>query len=263
MFREELYRAVWNRTFLLSLMIGLALLVPKLPEYCINFDRGANFHPYNCNPYDALLYVHSGFFGLLAPLIATLPFGDSMVLDRAQGYLRNILLRTTFRRYFAAKFFVNLLAGGLAVAIPVLLVFIYANLIYPRGILPIDQARMTPGGYPNGPFKELYRSAPDLYALFRIGLAFLFGAIYANVGLLISLLVNNRYVVLATPFLLAMVGNFVLANLDLARWTPPTTLNPNMVSTTSALTVFGELGAIFAFCLIGLLLLARKERIHP
>lgn len=261
MLRAELYRAFPNRAFWLALALG----VLTLGHGFIIFNGwppghipGA--HPLLNNAYDTWLFAFAGSWGLLAPFIAVLPFADSYVQDRTEGWLRYVLLRSPYRHYFFAKFLTNLLAGGIAVALPMLLLFVFTNIFYPRGLAPVDQSRIPSNPLP-GTLGDMYRVSPDLYILFRIGLGFLFGAIYATVGLVIATLVNNRYVVLATPFLLYNIANFVLAVLGLAEWTPPATLIPDHVFTTTWLTVFGELGGIFAMSIVCLLLLARRSRI--
>ena len=260
MLRAELYRAFWNRSFLLALVLGILLLGYGLFEYSEGTDiPGAN--PFLCSAYDAVIWAQAGPVVLLVPLLAVLPFADSYALDRTQGYLRHVLVHSSYRRYFFAKFVANLLAGGLAVALPLLLLFACTNLIYLWGLLPIDQARIG-GAYLHGPLGSLYRIAPDLYILFRVGVGFIFGATYATLGLAISSFVNNRYIVLATPFLLYHIANFVLAVLGLERWSPPVTFIPDAVKTTSWPTVFGELGGIFVVSVLCLLVLARKDRVY-
>lgn len=259
MLRAELYRAFWNRAFVLAMVVGTLMLAYWLTSYC-SIGPLPGDHPFVCNAYDAEIWALEGPIGLVAPLLATLTFVDSLVIDRISGYLRHVLLRSSYRRYFLTKFSANLLVGGAALAIPLLLVFAYTNLIYPRGILPIEQSRIIPGGYPHGPFSTIYRTAPDLYILLRIGLSFIFGAVYATVGLMFASFINNRYVVQALPFLLYNVANFVIAVLGFSAWRPPITLTPELNTLSSSFTVFGELGAIFVASLACLGVLARKER---
>lgn len=259
MFLEELYRAFWNRAFLLTLILGVLSLILGLVAYAPKYIPGAD--PFLNNAYDAWLWAHEGPHVLLAPLLAVLPFADSYALDRTQGYLRHVLIRVSRTRYFLAKFLANLLAGGLAIVLPYLAVFIYTSFAYPRGLAPVAQSRIPFDPLP-GPLGYLYRQAPDFYILFLIGLGFVFGAAYATLGLAISSLINNRYLVLATPFLLYHIANFVLAVLGLEAWTPPVTLIAHAVKTASWLTVFGELGGIFIISAVWFLALAKRDDVH-
>ena len=260
MLRAELYRAFLNWSFLLALVLGVLLLAYGLSDYSAGPKDIPGTHPFLYNAYDAVIWAED-LLALLAPLIAVLPFADSYALDRTSGYLRHVLVRSWHRRYLSAKFAANVLAGGLAVALPLLFLFAYANLAYPRGFPPVAESRF-PFDYLPGPLGNLYRTTPGLYVLFLIGLGFIFGATYATFGLAISCFVNNRYSVLATPFLLYHVASFVLPVLRLGGWTASATFAPWMVKGTSWLTVFGELGGIFMVSVVCLLVLGRKDRVY-
>jgi len=148
------------------------------------------------------------------------------------------------------NFFANLLAGGICIAIPLLIMYGGINIFYPRGFPP-----MTPPGEGRisripytlpGPMAYLYRTKTDLYVFFLIGLSFIFGAVYASLGLALSLFFHNRYVVLATPFILYEVGSFIMNIVGKSEWSPVMTLIPFHHKRTSWLTVFGGLGVIFS-----------------
>lgn len=262
MLRSELYRAIWNRSLLLAILLGFAALVYGLLEYNQGPHNLPGAHPFLYNAYDAVIWAQKGPISLLVPLVATLPFADSFALDRVQNYLSYVLVRSSLRRYFISKFLTNLLVGGLAVALPLLILFIITSITYPRGLLPIAESRAVVGGYPDGPMSHLYRLAPDWYILFLVAIGFIFGAVYATLSLAISLITTNRYIILATPFLLYHLANFVLAILRLEVWSPPATFIPDAVQGNSSLTMFGELGGIFLLSVLSLLLLGNKKRIN-
>lgn len=264
MLRSEIYRAIVSPMFLLALAIGLLAIGFELYGYCAVPDYvKARVHPFMCNTYIAFTVAERSPLLLVVPLIAVLPAADSYALDRGQGFLRFVLMRTSFQRYLAAKFLANLMAGGLALALPLLLAFAYTNVRYPRGLLPIDEEILLPGGMPDGPLGYLYRSTPDLYILFLIGLAFLVGATYATFGLSIASITASRYVALATPFLLYHVANFALANLGWEEWTPPVSVYPDMVNSSTWLSVFGQLGLLFGGSILIMLVFARRRRVYP
>jgi len=263
MVKMELVRAFISRSFLLALVIGLLSLVYGLADYASGPDPkdipGAS--PFLNNAFDAFVWAENSLFALIAPLIAVLPFSDSFVLDRTYGYLNFILARSSYRKYLISKFLANLLSGGISLAIPLILIYIYTNIYYPRGFPSLVEARIPYDPMP-GPLGQLYRHNPDMYILFLVGLAFVFGSVYATLALAISSLVHNRYVVLSSPFLLYMVASFILAVLQMEIWSPPATLTPHSLNSTSWITVFGELGGIFLISSVVLLIVARKERIY-
>lgn len=234
---------------LLSCYIGMGFYFEGKPIPGMPFER---------NPYEAFLQTlagPSGLISLLAPLVVVLPFADSYVLDKDSGYLTFILIRTgDTRHYYRAKFVANSIAGGMALLIPLFVVFGYLWYKFPHGLS--QAAKSAPL---SGPLGGVFSTAPALYVFFLICLSFIFGVVYAGLGLALSSSINNRYIVLATPFLLYNVGNLVLAILGLSSWTPPTSLVPYLVSTTSWLTVFLPLLAIFMCSCLAWRLLSKKE----
>lgn len=263
MLRVELRRAFMNRYFILAVFLGILLLAFGLSDYVSgpNPKDMPGASPYLNNAFDAFIWAENRLFLLLAPLLVVLPFSDSFVVDRSEGYINFILSRSSYRKYLASKYISNFLVGGLSLIIPLLLLYGYTNAVFPRGFPPLLEARIPFDPIP-GPAGHLYRTNPDMYILFLIGLAFIFGAVYATLALAISTFVHNRYITLASPFLLYMVANLCLALLRLERWSPPSTLVPNSIRSTSWGTVFGELGGIFLVSTLSFLITARKVRIY-
>src|SRR5574337_630872 len=96
---------------MLALALGILLLAYWLNTYCpLGLLPGQ--HPFACNAYDAPIWALEGPIGLVAPLLATLAFADSLAMDRVSGYLRQILVRCPYQKYFFTKFLINFLAGG-------------------------------------------------------------------------------------------------------------------------------------------------------
>ncbi len=263
MLRVELFRAFCNRLFLLSVLLGILALAYGLVDYAAGPNPidmpGAS--PFLNNAFDAFIWAENSLFALLVPLFAVLPFSDSFVVDRSHGYINFILARSNCWRYNFSKFLSNFLAGGMSLAIPLLLFYAYVNIRYPRGFPPLTEARIPYDPMP-GPLGFYYRADPDSYILFLIALAFIFGGVYATFALAVSSLVHNRYIGLAFPFVFYNVANFILAVLSLEYWTPPATLVPHSINLTSWLTVFGELGGIFLVSTLCFLISARKERLY-
>jgi hypothetical protein len=257
MIRVEVYRIVKSFSFWIAIFLGFILLLPGLLEYNEGHQSiPSGLHSNLYNAYEAFMWAEKSWFILFVPIIAVLPFADSYTLDRVSGYLRSILLRCSYRRYLFAKFITNFVAGGLALALPLATLFIANHFFFATGLPPVQEARM----HPTGPASGIYWDSPSIFILFLIGLGFVFGAVYATLGLSISFWTSNRYVVLATPFALYHIANFILGVSGLAAWTPPMTFYPEGVNSSTWLTVFGELGLIFVISLVGIMLKANKER---
>lgn len=259
-FKAELERAFINKRFLIALVLAGACFAWGFR------DMGTIFPPEGNNAFDVWMFLHyRSHYQWLAPIAAALPFVDSLLIDRGQGFLRYVLVRARYRHYLAAKVLANALAGAVAVAGPLLLAYLIANLVYPR-VLPIPSVFFdiwgNELGQPRGILAGLYMQQPDLYILALIGLAACFGAIYASFGLAVSALLPNRYVALASPFLLYMVADFVSVR---ARrlgplWSPERSLIPYIDDQATFLIILAQFALLAAFSALLLALFARRVR---
>ena len=267
--RMELARAFRNNRFLVVFLLALAC-------FLYGFYDASRFFPalqpgadarLSQNAYELWLFVHfRSFYLYLAPIAAALPFVDSLWVDRSQGFMRFILARTSYRRYLAAKALANLAAGAAAVGAPLLLLYLYTCLTASRGLPGSSLMFTTWGGQngsPLGVLAGLYAQQPWAYILFLIGMACLFGAVYATLGLAISSLIHNRYVALAAPFITYVVSAYVA---DRARhlghqWSPETILIPYNTAGVSAGTILTQLAIVASFSLLLLCAFGRRSRI--
>jgi ABC-type transport system involved in multi-copper enzyme maturation permease subunit len=275
MLKEEFRRAFFSWAFLLAIVITSVCFAIGLKEYgppVSPFIRPEEqyLYPFAQNAFDAFLFA-MGLMGPLvffAPLIAALPFAASFITDRSSGYITFILSRTSFRRYRTSKYIANLLAGGVSTSLPLLVGYGIINIFYKRGFQPIPALGEAwvnvriPWVNANGTFGYLYRTKPDLYIFFLIGLAFLWGAAWATAGLAVSSAVHNKYRALVAPFLLYVVAHFVISVLGVPEWSPLNNFVPVLYKTTSPVTTFTELGVLFLLSTLGVFALAKKKHVY-
>jgi len=276
MLKEEFRRAFLSWAFVLALVITSICFAIGLRDYgppVSPFIRPEEqyLYPFTQNAFDAFLWAMglSGSFVIFAPLIAVLPFAASFITDRSSGYITFILSRTSFRRYRTSKYVANLLAGGVSTSLPLLVGYGIINIFYKRGFPPVPVTPSEgwvnvrlPWVNANGTFGYLYRTKPDLYIIFLIGLAFLWGAAWATAGLATSSFIHNKYRALVAPFLLYVVVDFVTQVLGIAEWSPLFNFAPVLYKTTSPVTTFTELGALFVLSTIGVFVLAKKKHVY-
>jgi hypothetical protein len=93
----------------------------------------------------------------------------------------------------------------------------------------------------------------------QILISFVFGATYATIGMFVSLITENRFVVLTAPFIFYIGLTFVFGILGEPRWMPTATLDPRQATNSSWLTVFGQLGTFFSLSTIGIFLISRHK----
>jgi len=141
------------------------------------------------------------FYPQLIPLIAAFPFADSLVIDRKQGYLNQVLARVPFRKYLNAKAIVNAIIGGSAAVLPLILMYIISSSLTttPLNHPSVDAMALRPH---EGFLRELYFNHPDGFIWMILGMVFIVGAAFSSLGLGASLLINNRLIALGVPLIL-------------------------------------------------------------
>lgn len=207
--RLEFQRAFKNQRLWLIPALALAGLWLGFKQFPIDFVIEGSTQ--NASRIWMLWYSYT-FFIYLAPLLAAIPYSDSLLTDRRYGFLKNILTRCRFSHYMTAKILANMAVGALAVSLPVALNIIYCFLVAKvKGpILAIGSSSFTT--FPNVPMGALgtiFATQPWLYLAFLIALAAVFGAAYATFGLAVSTWVNNAYIAMAAPFAFLVVMGYI------------------------------------------------------
>lgn len=153
-------------------------------------------------------HARSGF-DLFAPILAVLPASTLFCEDYNSGYIKSILNRVEKKQYIRETVICSSIAGGLSIFLPSLI----SNIFY------------IVNGKPNTPenaginystvFDETVYSELQfvwegmLMVILLLLLAFLFGAVWSNVGLCISTFIPNRYIALSAPFALYFIIHLV------------------------------------------------------
>ncbi len=216
--REEFDRAVRDYRIWLALFLGLAFLSYGVFNACGNqwIPKGFSFA-------DLWYFTYVGsYFAYLLPLAAALPFADSLAVDRGEGFMRYLVMRSKYRPYILAKFIANAVVGGLVVLIPLLALYGVTNLIAPRGVFLPNTWQPNVSGRPYGVLQPLFITHPDGFILLVSLLAAGMGALYGSLGLAVSLVIPNRYLALGFPFALYLLSDFVARRTHLfgPDWSP-------------------------------------------
>jgi len=192
----ELKRAFCNRLFLISTIIGCIIAIAHIIL--------------NVVPTASMLGVHSGYYinsifnqwiGLnytfwtslfftIFPLLASIPFADSFLVDRKSGYIKNILTRTSKKNYYISKFIAVFLSGGFAVAIPLLLDFYLTALFFPAVIPDISSGIFAL--FANSTWASAFYTHPFAYVFLYLLLIFVVSGILASVALAFSFIIKPQ-----------------------------------------------------------------------
>ena len=165
------------------------------------------------------LYNQSYFHQIL-PLIAALPFADSLATDRMQGYFNQLLARANYKKVIWAKVAANALAGGVSASLPMILLYGVTRILLPVTTHPlnapiIDQYAVRPY---DGFLRMIFMQNPHWFVIIVISLVFLVGAIYATFGLSSSFLVNNRFFAFGLPFVFFIFCQYFSDRTRLLGW---------------------------------------------
>ena len=237
-FKIELHRAVNSRGMKLSLLIGgliavyfcVTEVIPVaediermyMPEI-YNSPKTAMYYP------DFLYYVWLGghmfrtapetLYFLIFPVLAVLPFGDSLFMDQKDGYIKNACLHVKKSHYFAAKYTAVFLSGGAGVMLPLLFSFMLSCMFLPAVTPEVTSPNMTMiRGYSSFPW--LYYNMPMLFIGVYMLIYFAMGGLFACLGAVVTAYVGYRFLVLITPFIVYMFANSMFHLLDMREWMP-------------------------------------------
>ena len=198
--KEELSRALWNQRWLFIVLIAGVIVV--LGSY--NWSQRPP-HPVNW----LMLQLNFGHYQMLAPFLAAMPFTDSFVNDRDQGYGRLILQRAPYKKYLRSKALAVFVSGGISLVL-VLLVMLGINALGDAdwsSRVFVSNGPLTSAG---GPFGFLYAINPLYYFSYLLVLNFFMGGSFALIGLALSVLVGNRYVGIVGPVVITQLWSFLV-----------------------------------------------------
>lgn len=148
---------------------------------------------------------------IFAGMFPGIPYGFSLLEERNSGYLRFILQRMSAKRYIQSKIFWVGISGAVSTFIP------YLALAVPVWMLTVDSG-VEP--YQNLAFVLQWQQIALTYGegmvyLLKGLLMVLFGILWAEVTLLLSLFVKNKYIAFVLPFVLFQLIWILIPNHDL------------------------------------------------
>lgn len=251
-FIMELKRSIINLRLLLVLIIGISLCYYGLTDY---FSFNPKDFPKNVvNAYrgwfTALGLGSRSFFLYAVPILSTLPFSYSYIEDKNSGYLRSILYRIEYKKYFKSKILVNSIVAGFALLIPVIIIFIICSVKYPVAIFVIPGTSSVEGFYPEGIFASGYAYHPFIYIFYNFINVFIVGFIYSLFGMACSILTNKKISALLMPLIFYMGSNMFTSFIERPQYSSFTTVFPWITGQTTLFEIYGQLLVLFIFSII-------------
>lgn len=206
-------------SLLLSIIYGGAMIIPYLSGY--QYYR-------NIEIWDA----SNEIFTLIFPLIAVLPTCWLMYYERKDNFLIYTLSRVSKKKYIFSKYIVSACGGAM------LVFFIsFVGLIVALYFVPDVKPTVMGNDYALDKFFGSYFvNEPLLYGTVLSLWRACIGLIVVTFAFLLSLYVNNIFVILTSSFIYSILENFTLAILGMPYYRLVTSFSPNILS-PSAITI--------------------------
>lgn len=241
---SDIRRGIFNTGWCLSVIVLTFLLYRPL-KGCFGYK--GTVHVLELATYPMAL---SGFT-LFAAVFPVMGYSCSFYQDFTSGYLYDILSRMSLKKYGWMRILSAGISGGLSIAVPFTVIFTVCYMVGKKGSL---DGRLYDGTNV-GLFVEKYGTVCTLAA--KVVLGFLFGMMWALVGIALSMFIVNKYVALIGPFIFYQFMWIVLYKVPV--------LNPIFLVRGDDLDSYGLSGSIlvlYILCLCALIMDKLKRRVR-
>lgn len=221
MLKMELMRAFRNKLMLFSLIVGNGIVIIyylfSVTKYIKSF-----YNIVNTNPTMELLSANLCWIGtafdkytvlyfFIIPILAAIPYGASLYLDKKDGYMNNILIKTDRKNYYFAKLITYFVSGGVVATMPLVLSYILAIISLPS-IRPTVESRMYNVFSKNIFSSIFYSDYTFVYVIIFIVFDFILFGLINCLCMFFTYWEENRFAIVLTPFVLCyglhMIGQY-------------------------------------------------------
>ncbi|HFD2030131.1 TPA: hypothetical protein ACF2C8_001888 [Clostridium perfringens] len=169
----------------------------------------------NVDAIDAFLTIRSGNIVIIFPLLATIIFSDSYLVEKENGFTKFVYTKLSIKKYVFIKVIVNIIVSALIGGLASFLILIFLVFIF--GIKNPSIASYT--NSINGPFNYLLASSNTrlIYGLIVVILFSISYIVMSTLALGISAWIKNRYLVLIAPFFYYILCGTIIERLGINR----------------------------------------------
>lgn len=264
MIKSEINRVFMSKRIYIIILLGVIAGCSGFITYNENvFFHKATNQMESISAFEAWFYtlaIGSGtLLKLILPALISIPFADSYLYDKKSGYINSVRVRSSYSKYIFSKIIANALAGATVIFSVFLILFIVSATFYPLNF-PNTEINYKPYGV----FYDLYIHKPYFYVSFILLLGSFFGAVYATLGLSASVLFNNRFAVIAFPFLYFIFLVVLSQILNLKFLMPVSLVTPfNIIDVTALDIAFGYcLTIVFTLSLTASMIYKGKSEVN-
>lgn len=248
---NELKRAFKSKKFLIIIIIGILIhflsVYSEIKQYIFfNFNSPDLQTPELQMKAKLIvekgLNIYSVWFSMFniyivaMPILSSLPYSLSFLEDTEYGVIKYIDVRINHKKYMATKMLVNSIAGGVAVALPTIIMTLFISIFFKGSINDFYGKGMY-----GGVFASLLTYSFYLYVLLHILVEFLFGFAYASIAMATSAFIKNKIAVMLSSFLFWIGGSFLFTILNIKRFSTESINQFYINESVSAQDIFIEL----------------------
>lgn len=154
----------------------------------------------------------TSLFYFLVFLICTIPFSWSLVSEKQSCYEQSMVVRAGKYGYYLSKYIASFVSGAFVIVVPLIINFVGSACFVPA-FMPQPYALLYSGVSVEYLWGDLYCKLPLLYVGLYILLAGVMAGLWATVGVSISFLSANRFVVMICPYLFLLFFHVLWRNI--------------------------------------------------
>lgn len=194
--------------------------------------------------------VGTELFSFIFPLIVVIPLCWNLYYERKTHFLLYVSSRTSIPRYLTAKWCIHAISAFVILCVPYFVSALSA--LYMSG--PINQAELHEESTAfQHVFLNTFIHAPLRYALILSVWRGVIGILVMTLGFVLSLYVDNIFVILTGPFVYTVLENFSFAILRLERYRLAVSFDPTSIAPerfTAQSVIIGPAVLCFAILIV-------------
>lgn len=208
----ELERAFKNKMLIISVAIGLIIVGFNIWNEIIparkTLDKLLEMGKYSGIQLPGLYMKWMGvrpgsyvfLYYFIMPLLTALPYSISILMDVKKHYVNNIFTRIDKKKYYKAKLFAQFIVGGFVASFPLVISFVVTAMILPA--FKPESVSSQFNFSKLSVFGDLFFKAPFAMAVIVFLFAFVGFGLINCIAYIFADLVNNRFMVALTPFMM-------------------------------------------------------------
>lgn len=264
----EFYRAFHNIWYVAALITATALalaqfftqVIPRTQAISSGYNLDYPYSVFNTGLMFSLSshYAYIYYFSII--LLATVPYAASYFTDIKEGYIKNISTRMNTTGYIIGKYLAVFVSAGSICVIPLILNTYLTAMVMPSLVPQIGTA-VFPVTNNRSFAQELFYSNPYIYTLLYLIIDFFITGLYGCLALVISRIVNNRYIVMFFPFVVFLVFQAVIIYTPYALLSPFYIMDLRQINSIEEITyIVSEIAVLLLITVAGFKIAGGRRR---